>query len=360
MSQQSIEQFWDQDADLAVCTTCGNQYSSQQGPPECPVCYVVYNTSCGQLVLSQALQLQFSSGIVALANPSLAFFIIVSTDDRRYPCPTGQAYTSQRQLLPKTTFQFVPEESDDRILRLKFYPPVAIGQTAILLLTRYGAVIWDCCGFVSVELVEQVCKLSPTGKVAAIFISHPHFFGTSLTWAKMLNCNVFISRLDRQWYQRGLDSTHPHPGLAARKQYIIEIQEDRSIPPQIPSVTLIRCGSHFPGSKALHWDRDAESQLCPDAKGAAVFCADTFMVMPDCKRFTFAYSFPNNIPLPPHDVEKIWMQMRPFQWSATFGGWSSRQILSDSRSTLLRSARYYIKMEGHPVDTFKQLREEQA
>ncbi|KAJ1043675.1 hypothetical protein NDA11_007282 [Ustilago hordei] len=92
--------------------------------------------------------------------------------------------------------------------------------------------------------------------------------------------------------------THPHPDLAARKQYVIEIQEDRSIPPQIASVTLIRCGGHFPGSKALDWDRDAESQLCPDAKGVAVFCADTLMVMPDGKRLSFAYSFPNNnIPL---------------------------------------------------------------
>ncbi|KAJ1034865.1 hypothetical protein NDA18_000473 [Ustilago nuda] len=92
--------------------------------------------------------------------------------------------------------------------------------------------------------------------------------------------------------------TRPHPDLAARKQYFIEIQEDHSIPPQIASVTLIRCGGHFPGSKALDWQRDAESQLCPDAKGVAVFCADTFMVMPDGKRLSFAYSFPNNnIPL---------------------------------------------------------------
>lgn len=283
-----------------------------------------------------------------------------SVDDRQYPCPTGQAYTSQRQLVPKTTFTFVPEESDDRILRLKLDPPVAIGQTPILLLTTNGAVIWDCCGFNSVELMQQICKLSPTGKVAAIFISHPHFFGSSLTWAKMLDCNVFISKLDRHWYQRGLDPSHPHADLAARQQYIVEVERDRFALPHIPSVTLIRCGGHFPGSNVLHWERDSETQPSKEPKGAAVFCADTFMVMLDRKRFTFAYSFPNNIPLPPRDVEKIWLQMRAFSWSTTFGGWSGRHILSGSRSALLRSARYYIGMEGHAADDFKELREDKA
>ncbi|KAJ1020206.1 hypothetical protein NDA16_004485 [Ustilago loliicola] len=181
-----------------------------------------------------------------------------------------------------------------------------------------------------------------------------------LTWAKMLDCNVFISHLDHHWYQRGLDPSNPHPDLAARQRYIIKVEKDRFALPHLPSVTLIRCGGHFPGSNVLHWDRDSENQPNLDLKGAAVFCADTFMVMLDRKRFTFAYSFPNNIPLPPRDVEKIWMQMRAFNWSATFGGWSGRHILSDSGSALLRSARYYVEMEGHAVDAFEELREDKT
>ncbi|SPO32031.1 uncharacterized protein UTRI_02588 [Ustilago trichophora] len=306
-----MQQIWDQDADLAVCTTCGNQFSSQQGPPECPVCY-------------------------------------------------GQAYTSQRQLVSKTSFELVPEESDPRILRVKLDPPVAIGQTPILLATKVGIVIWDCCGFVSVELMQRICSLSPTGKVAAIFISHPHFFGTSLTWAKLLDCNVFISKLDRHWYQRGLDTSQAHPDFVARRRYITEVEPDLFTLPQLPSVTLIRCGGHFPGSNALHWDRDSDNQANESSKGAAVFCADTFMVMPDRSRFTFAYSFPNNIPLPPRDVERIWIQMRKFNWTATFGGWSGRNILTDSRSSLFRSARYYVDMEGHSADAFQALRQDRA
>ena len=144
-------------------------------------------------------------------------------DDRQFPCPTGQAYTTPRQLASKTSFELVPEDSDSRILRIKLDPPVAIGQTPFVFLTNAVAVIWDCFGFVSIQLIQHICKLSCTGKVAAIFISHPHFFGTSLTWAKMLDCNVFISKLDRTWYQRGLDSSHPHPDLAARQHYIIEV-----------------------------------------------------------------------------------------------------------------------------------------
>lgn len=84
------------------------------------------------------------------------------------------------------------------------------------------------------------------------------------------------------------------------------------------------------------------------------------MVMPDRKRFTFAYSFPNNIPLPPRDVERIWIQMRKFNWTATFGGWSGRNLLTDSRSSLFPSARYYIDMEGHSADAFQALRQDRA
>ncbi|TKY87620.1 hypothetical protein EX895_003201 [Sporisorium graminicola] len=320
VSNSNMQAIWEQDADLAVCTTCGNQYSSHEGPDECPICY----------------------------------------DDRQFPCPTGQAYTSQRQLVPKTKFELAPEASDPRIIRIKLDPPVGIGQTPILLLTKAGVVIWDCCGFASVELMQSICSISPTGKVAGILISHPHFYGCSLSWAKMLNCNVFISKLDREWYQRGLHPASAHQDVSARQQHVVEVESDLFSLPHLSSITFIRCGGHFPGSSCLYWDRDAEVSREQAPKGAAVFCADTFMVMLDRKRFSFAYSFPNVIPLPPRDVEQIWLQMRNFDWSATFGGWSGRQVLSDSRSALLRSARYYIEKEGHSPDDFEGLRQDAA
>lgn len=171
----------------------------------------------------------------------------------------------------------------------------------------------------------------------------------------MLDCHVFISKLDRHWYQRGLNCPSSHPDVASRRQYIVEVEEDRFPIPNLASVTLVRCGGHFPGSSVLHWHRDSETAQAQAPKGAAVFCSDTFMVVLDRKRFTFAYSFPNNIPLPPRDVERIWIQMRNFEWTATFGGWSGRHILLDSRAALLRSARYYIEKEGHSPDAFEAL-----
>lgn len=282
------------------------------------------------------------------------------SDDRQYPCPTGQAYTSPRELAGKTSFELVPEPEDERIIRVKLEPPVAIGQTPFILLTAQGVVVWDCCGFVSVDLMRRIQQQSPTGKVLAIFISHPHFFGTSLTWAKLLDCKVFISKPDRLWYQRGLESAPPHPDIAARKNFVVEVDQDTFTLPHLPSITLVRCGGHFPGSNVLHWDRDADAPEKQAQRGAAVLCADTFMVMPDRKRFTFAYSFPNNIPLPPHHVERIWTQMRSFNWSATYGGWPGRHILTDSRATLLRCARYYVQMEGHSSEAFQELREARA
>ncbi len=78
------------------------------------------------------------------------------------------------------------------------------------------------------------------------------------------------------------------------------------------------------------------------------------------KEVYLCLQLPNNIPLPPRDVEQIWIQMRNFHWSDTFGGWSGRHILSDSRRKLLHSARYYVDKEGHSPDAFEALSEEAA
>lgn len=52
-------------------------------------------------------------------------------------------------------------------------------------------------------------------------------------------------------------------------------------------------GSHFPGSSVLHWDRSSEPGDGP--KTGVLLTADTMMVCPDLRGFTFMWSYPNMV-----------------------------------------------------------------
>ena len=58
----------------------------------------------------------------------------------------------------------------------------------------------------------------------------------------------------------------------------------------LPSVTLLQCGGHFPGSAVLHWADGA------DGRGV-LLSGDTIFVTPGEDRVTFVWSAPNRLPL---------------------------------------------------------------
>lgn len=56
-------------------------------------------------------------------------------------------------------------------------PKFAIGQRAMLIETPAGLVLWDLIALIDEE-TEQFIKSKGNGKLAAIVISHPHFYTT--------------------------------------------------------------------------------------------------------------------------------------------------------------------------------------
>src|ERR671912_717141 len=60
-------------------------------------------------------------------------------------------------------------------------PAVAIGQRALLVQTPHGNVMWDC-----VTLVDNatIAAIRERGRLAAIAISHPHFYASCVTWSQ--------------------------------------------------------------------------------------------------------------------------------------------------------------------------------
>ena len=76
----------------------------------------------------------------------------------------------------------------------------AIGQRALLVQSRAGNVLWDC-----VSLIDQatIDLLNGLGGVAAIAISHPHYYTTMVECSRAFaNAPVYLHIADREWVQR--------------------------------------------------------------------------------------------------------------------------------------------------------------
>lgn len=134
-------------ADLQICKTCGIQHSTnsiEELKNECPICL----------------------------------------DPRQYVPPTGQAWitlTSLRDGKHKNTFHPMDtkETSTANLIGIRTEPQVAIGQTAYLVRTPEGNVLWDCITYLDNETIDTIKSL---GGLEAIAISHPHFFSTHLEY----------------------------------------------------------------------------------------------------------------------------------------------------------------------------------
>ncbi|KZT29635.1 hypothetical protein NEOLEDRAFT_1153594 [Neolentinus lepideus HHB14362 ss-1] len=291
----------DSDYDRSICTTCAAQYSASGLRPYrigeeafgdgCPICL----------------------------------------DERQYVLPTGQAWTSWRELDRKHTMSLQPEPKDSRIVRIVTEPKIGqIGQTPFLIRTSEGSLIWDCGPYLSPSVVESILSTtSPSKPLLGIAISHPHFFNSSVTWARKLGCKVYICVADKEWFMR-------------KDEFV----DDKRL-------TGALRGRHFPGSCVLHWDRstDAPEEFSLLRTGV-LFCSDTFKIAIDRRMMTFMWSYPNYIPLPPKAVQKIWQSLRPFNFNDIYSAWPGDIAYGHGKAKVLKSARRFIEMEGWGSNDF--------
>ncbi|PWN48353.1 hypothetical protein IE53DRAFT_389448 [Violaceomyces palustris] len=361
---EMVSKVLEQDSKKLICCTCGAQYSQEDPSKLFPP------NSC-----------------------------IICLDERQYVAPGGQKWTNLEELEfgeGRLDFEMVPEPSEPCILRLKSFfsggggdgdgadlpsspvrrggwrDTVGIGQTPILVTTTKGILIWDCSALFTRNLASRILQLQQSSRLPflGIFVSHPHFYNSSLTWAKALSTKVHISSLDKEWYLRGLCqvsdglyslvdtaredfSPEERLDIQACSEHVVAWEGD--VLEVVPGVKVLRCGGHFPGSSILVWDRDltpghdTTSQRAGDGnarRGGVALCSDTFMPCPDGKTFSFMWSYPNMIPLKPKDVEKIWQSVRPYPFQDVIGGWPGKAILGSSHEKLRISACNFVEMEG--------------
>jgi hypothetical protein len=264
-----------------ICLTCGTQYpASPATPTHCPIC----------------------------------------EDDRQYINQNGQQWTSLAELRRAHTNGLV--EIDPGITAIRTAPLVAIAQQAHLIQTPAGNLLWDCISFLDDATVAEVQR---RGGIAAIAISHPHFYSSMIEWSRAFDAPIYLHAENRPWVMRPDDAVHFWAGDAREL---------------LPGLTVLRCGGHFPGSSVLHWADGAAGQ-------GALFTADTIMVASDRRYVSFMYSYPNYIPLNARAVRGIVAAVEPYAFDRIYGSWPGSIVAEDAKAAVRRSAeRYIAHIEG--------------
>ena len=264
-----------------ICITCGTQFAPSDAPPaRCAIC----------------------------------------EDQRQFVRWDGQAWTTIEALRAKYKLRF--EQEDGGVTGIGIEPHFAIGQRALLVCTPGGNVLWDCIGLVDDEAVHQVKAL---GGLAAIAISHPHYYTVMAEWSEAFGrAPIYLHADDREWVMR------PHRSI---RHWTGETHE------LWPGSTLIRCGGHFAGGTVLHVAREAGGE-------GSLFAGDVIAVNMDRASVTFMYSYPNYIPLSASSVRHIANIMEPWSFDKIFGAFARRNIMNDGREVFERSVARYLEAIG--------------
>ena len=262
---------------VLLCTACGTSYPDGAGPPaECRIC----------------------------------------TDERQFVPAGGQGWTTREALAGQHRNAW--RQHQEGVLSLQTQPHFAIGQRAFLLRTPAGNVLWDCISLLD-EATEVLVRA--LGGVAAIAISHPHYYTVMQDWAEAFGAPIHLHAADRAWVVR------PHPSIRFWEGEALGI---------LPGVTLICTGGHFPGGTVLHW-----------AEGAGTLLAgDVLQVTPGAHRVSFMWSYPNMLPLPAAAIRQIENRLRPWRYERIFGAFAGQDVLADGPAIVARSAQRYVELIG--------------
>lgn len=259
-----------------ICRTCGTQFPASLNPPEhCPIC----------------------------------------EDERQYVGWKGQQWTTLAALRAEYNNVIRPVEAG--LTGIGTEPSFAIGQRALLVHSPGGNVLWDCITVLDDETVAQVKAL---GGIAAIAISHPHYYSSMIEWSKAFDAPVYLHAADRQWVMR------PDPAI------VFWEGETRALN---DGLTLIRCGGHFAGGTVLHWPGGAEGR-------GVLLTGDIINVVQDRRYVSFMYSFPNLIPLSAGAVRRVVAAVEPYAYDRIYSAWWEKVTAADAKQAVHRSAERYI------------------
>jgi hypothetical protein len=255
-----------------ICVTCGTQYAESADPPErCPIC----------------------------------------EDPRQYVPPGGQQWTTLQRLAAGEHRNRIEAQGD--LIGIGTEPTFAIGQRALLVPFGDSNLLWDCVTLIDDATAEAVRQ---RGGLAAVAISHPHYYSCMVEWAHRFHCPIHIHADDAAWVMRPDAAIHHWEGET------LDLGG---------GLTLVRCGGHFPGGTVLH-RADGDGSL---------LTGDVIQVVPDRGHVGFMWSYPNLVPLPEDDVQRIAAAVAPLRYETIHGAWWDTTIPSGGPEIVRRSAERY-------------------
>jgi hypothetical protein len=261
-----------------ICVTCGTQFAPSAAPPSgCPICL----------------------------------------DQRQYIGHEGQRWTTLERMR-QDGYQTLIRQEEPGLTGIGTQPAFAIGQRALLVQTPQGNVLWDCITFLDEQAAEAVRQL---GGIAAIAISHPHYYSSMIEWAERFQAPVYLHEADRRWVMR------PDARIVF---WSGETQ------PLVGDLTLLRLGGHFPGGTVLHWPGGAGGR-------GALLSGDIISVVSDRAWVSFMYSYPNLIPLPAHEIRRMRDAIARWRFERLYAAWFDRVVSTDAAAAVQRSAERYLR-----------------
>lgn len=118
-------------------------------------------------------------------------------------------------------------------------------------------------------------------------------------------------------------------------------------------VNVIVAGGHFPGALLLLWE---ERLLIADTIVPSPSASNPVPGKPGVISFTFFWSIPNRIPIPPDEVLTIWKRLKPLEFHSAYGAFKGMDIHTVSnelergtggvKGRLLESCKIFIKAMG--------------
>lgn len=242
----------------------------------------------------------------------------VCEDERQYVGWSGQGWTTLDELREKHHNDI---RDDAGLTGVGTEPSFAIGQRALLLQSPGGNLLWDCITLIDDATIHAIRQL---GGLRAIAISHPHYYSSMVEWSRAFDAPVLLHEADRQWVMRGDPCIEFWSG------------ETRAL---WDGLTLINAGGHFAGGTLLHWPAGM------DGRGA-MLCGDIIQVAQDRRWVSFMYSYPNYIPLSARAIDQIVSVVEPFAFDRIYGAWWNRNVLTDAKAAVRRSADRYKRAIG--------------
>lgn len=238
----------------------------------------------------------------------------ICADERQWVPVDGQRWTDLAALRAagqRLTWQ----DREPGLVGISTDPGVGIGQTAELVSTPAGSLLWDPTGYLDDETVQRVRSLGPVLAVAA---SHPHMFGVQVEWARALDAPVLVCESDREWLGRA-DS---RIAFWAGSHRLAD------------GLTLYQVGGHFAGSAVALWAGGSGGR-------GVLLTGDTIFPNPDRRSVGFLRSYPNKIPLSGAVVERIATQLAGLEFDRIIGNFGNT-ISGDGKAVLRSSADRHI------------------